>query len=460
MNELEKLKNTKITENGDISYKSTGDKYLDILFMSEYFTKHLNEVPAIDKDEYGKLFAMFIRDPRKGLGRRDLGRKLMSNVELTPQNIVFAGRFDDLLYNPTMMNINYLLSELRNGNQLAKKWMPRLTGKDKKLAKAFCRQFEMSEREYRRLIKCDSTVEYKLSYSETQSLEGTPLDDLFDNNTEIVHPLVNTINFEQVPSLAMIKYYNTFATRDDLENRFHEYLDNVKKGEKKLNTTVTNVYDIYKNRFTIDADLFFEQIEKIKISCIPILDTSGSMWDSNDSIGKAISIAHYLAKCSTYCNGQLISFSNNPQLITIKEEQNAKSYDNFGNKNKYCRELNSMSTGDIANTDFGKVMNLLEGLNELPEYLVVLSDMEFDCGSHQSKAQLQKLWEEKGYKTKIIWWNFNSRNTTAPEMDNMGNIFLSGYSPMLLKYLESGFDGKQLLNKLLEEYKKYLTNVK
>lgn len=458
MNELQKIRNIKKTENGDISYKSTGDKYLDILFMSEYFQNHLDEVPNVDNNEYGQLFAMFIRDPRLGLGRRDLGRVLMSDADVAPQDIVRAGRFDDLLYDPNMNNINYLLSELMNGNELAKKWMPRLTGKDRKLAKAFCKQFAMSEKDYRALIKCESTVEYKLSYNEKQ--EGTPLDELFNKNN-VTHPLVDTINFEHVPSLAMIKYYNTFSNREDLKDRFAEYLEGVKKGEKKLNTSVTNVYDIYKNRDTIDADLFFDKLEKISISCLPILDTSGSMWDSNDSIGKAISIAHYLSKCSTYCNGQLINFSNNPHLITICEENelDLESYRytscrwSFGRNSKYSRELNSMCTGEVANTDFGKVMKLLEGLNELPEYLVVLSDMEFDYGSSQRKNDLQKLWEEKGYTTKIIWWNFNSRNKTVPETDEMGNIYLSGYSPMLLKYLEAGFDGKKFLDKLLNEYK-------
>lgn len=450
MNELQKIRNIKRTENGDVSYKSTGNKYLDILFMSEYFQNHLDEVPVIDSNEYGELFAMFIRDPRLGLGRRDLGRILMSNANVAPQDIVLAGRFDDLLFDPNMDNINYLLSELRNGNELAKKWMPRLTGKNKNLAKAFCRQFEMTEKEYRSLIKCESTVEYKLSYAEKS--ESTPLDELFNEGT-YTHPLVDTINFEHVPSLAMIKYYNIFSNREDLKNRFAEYLDSVKKGEKKLNTSVTNVYDIYKNRNTIDADLFFDKLEKISISCLPILDTSGSMWDANDSIGKAISIAHYLSKCSTYCTNQLINFSREPHLMTIHEQESCRGWLDFGNKNKYSRELNSMCTGDCANTDFGKVMKLLEGLNELPEYLVVLSDMEFDQGSNQRKRDLQKLWEEKGYTTKIIWWNFNSRNKTVPETDEMGNIYLSGYSPMLLKYLESGFDGQKFLDKLLNEYK-------
>jgi hypothetical protein len=53
-----------------------------------------------------------------------------------------------------------------------------------------------------------------------------------------------------------------------------------------------------------------------------------------------------------------------------------------------------------------------------------------------------------------VWWNLNERNITVPEMDSHGNIYLSGYSPMLLKFLEVGFDGTAFLNKLLDEYKK------
>lgn len=441
MTELEKVLNEKLTENGDLTYSSTGNNLLDLLFMTEYYQKHLNEV-KIGESDIEKIFSMFIRDPRYGLGRRDLGRELMKQSNVPSPLVAMAGRFDDLIKNPTMPNLNYILSEIMNGNELAKKWMPRLTGKDRKLAKAFCKQFNMTEKEYRAFIKCDTTTEYKLSYAEKQ--EGTPLNELFNNN-EYTHPLVDKINFEHVPSLAMIKYYNLFKTRDDLKDRFQEYLDSVKKGAKKLNVATTTCYDIYKNRHTIDADLFFDKLEKIKISCIPILDTSGSMHDNNDSFGKAESIAHYLAKCSTYANNQIISFSSEPRLMTIKGDN-------------YMQEIGSMYTGDCSDTDFASVMEILKGLKEFPEYLIVLSDMEFNYGSMQSKNELEQLWKDNNCNTKIIWWNFNSRNTTAPETDDMGNIFLSGYNPMLLKFLESGFDGNAFLKKLLVEYTKNIDN--
>lgn len=434
MTELEKLFVEKKTENGDKSYNTTGNNLLDILFMTAYFEKHLNEV-NIGETYKEKLFARFIRDPRYGLGRRDLGRRLMKLSYVNSHNIATSGRFDDLWHIPTPCNLDYLHLLLIDGNELAKKWMPRLNSKDRKFAKALIKEWNLTEKEYRKLIKVDTT-ENKLSRHRT-----------------------NEINFEHVPSLAMMKYYNRFETGEDTRERFAEYLEGVKSGTKKLNITTSTVYDIYRNREKIDADLFFDKLEKIEINCIPILDTSGSMWDSNDSIGKATSIAYYLAKCSAYANNQVISFSSNPKLINIEEKENIRSIygyrnDLFGKSNKFSREINSMYTGDCSNTDFGKVMQLLKGLNKFPEYIVVLSDMEFDCGSRQSKNELERLWKENNCNTKLIWWNFNDRNTTVPELDENGNIYISGYSPMLLKYLEAGFDGNKFLDKLLVEYEK------
>lgn len=418
MTELEKIFAEKKTENGDVSYNTTGNNLLDILFMTSYFENHLEEVHIVDSDKE-KWFARFIRDPRNGLGRRDLGRKLMYMADLSPKEIVESGRFDDLLFRGNIDDCSYLKHECMKGNELAKKWMPRLNSKNRNIALALCKIFNINEKQYRKLIKCNTT-ENKLSRKKTD---------------EII--------FEQVPSLAMIKYYSRFENGEDTKERFKEYLDKVKEGKKKLNISTTNVYDIYKNQDKIDADLFFDKLEKINISCIPILDTSGSMWDCNDSIGKACSIAHYLAKCSTYANNQVISFSSRPQLMTIRGRN-------------YKEEIDSMHTGDCSNTDFGAVMNILRRLKEFPDYLVVLSDMEFDDGSNQSKNELKKIWKENNCNTKIVWWNFNSRNKTAPELDEEGNIYISGYSPMMLKFLESGFNGELFLNKLLDEYKKKL----
>lgn len=418
MTELEKLFAEKRTENGDKSYNTTGNHLLDLLFMSAYYEKHLNEAHIGDSDKE-KLFSMFMRDPRFGLGRRDLGRKLLKGANVSFENIAKCGRFDDILYvDQTMKAVSFLVNECLKGNELAKKWMPRLNGKAKPVAKAICKMCGMREKEYRQLIKCNTT-ENKLSRHKTED-----------------------IIFEQVPSLAMIKYYKRFLNGEDTATRFAEYLESVKKGDKKLNISTTNVYDIYKNRNTIDATMYFDKLEKINISCVPILDTSGSMCDGNDSFGKANCIAHYLAKCSTYAPNQVISFSSRPKLMTIRGKD-------------YNDEIRSMYTGDCSNTNWAETIKLLSNLKEFPDYFVVLSDMEFDCGSCQTNEEVFKMFDENNIKTKIVWWNFNSRNQTVTFLsENDRCIYLSGYSPILLKYLESGFNGEQFLDNLLNEYAK------
>lgn len=436
--------NAKLTENGDLAYsKVSSDIMLDILFMTEYYSKHLNDTPHLESKSTDKLFSMFIRDPRYGLGRRDLGRKLMADAKVPLQDIILAGRIDDLLFmgldSIEYYNmLDYLHSEIEKGNELVKKWMPRYSSKNLLLARQIAKYWNMNKQQYGHFIKCN-TVENKLSRHN-----------------------YDEIKFEQVPSLAAIKYAKAFSTKPETKERYEQYLADVKAGKKELHVATSTVYDIYKNRKKIDADLFFDKIEKISGSWIPIVDSSGSMQDSNDSYGKAMAIGHYLAKCSSYAPNKVISFSSKPQLITlgIPTTDRHRWYDwtmkNEENENSiYAKEIVSMYTGDCSNTDFGKVMQLLSNLSgDMPEYLVVLSDMEFDRGSSMSKEDTMRLFKSKGYNTKIVWWNLNSRNTTAPEMDNMGNIFLSGYNPMLLKYLQAGFDAKAFLDTLLTEYAK------
>lgn len=453
MNELEKIFNEKKTENGDKSYKSTGDNLTDLFFMTPYFEKNLDEV-NIGTTEKEKVFSMFIRDPRFGLGRRDLGRKLMELSGVNASNIIKAGRYDDLWHIPTNDNLIALKNAITGDNkdrELAKKWMPRLTGKDKKIAKALCKMWNISEKEYRKLIKTDKTVEYKLSYAEEK--DGTPLNDLF-NKGNYEHPLVDEIDFEQVPSLAMTKYLHTFSTREDIKPRFDEYIEKVKENKAKVNTSTANVYDGYKTAVRGESSEAKEVIANkivdnatigVEMDAIVMLDTSGSMnwggYNKDSLLERAYSIAYGIATKSKYAPNQVISFSSKPQLMTIKGNTLREKYE-------------SMYTGDCSNTDFGRVMDLLQGLNKYPEYLIVLSDMEFDEGSNQSKKATMKIFKEHKANTKIIWWNLNDRNKTVPEFDEYGNIYLSGYNMQILKLLENNFDMTTYIEKILKKYMK------
>lgn len=460
--ELSQLFNHKLTENGDYTHKSTGNHLVDLIFQAEYYQKHLNEVHIGDSD-IERLFSMFMRDPRHGMKYRDLGRVLMRKSHVLPQAVAFAGRFDDLWENPINNEFNeswisYLFEQCRAGNELAKKWMPHYVAtKDNGkvanstlMASHFRKLLGMNKQEYNKFVKCP-TVESKLSQHQNDMIE-----------------------FDKIPSLALLKYWARFAgtskknPKTDMAERFNAYLESVKKGEKKMNFSTATVYDIYRNCNTIDADLAFAQIEKISGSWIPIVDTSSSMFDE-DAMGKALAIGHYLGKCSTYCPNQVITFSSRPQLIELGVTKPTRSYTYGMNKipsnngKQYNKEILSMYTGDCSNTNFAAVMKILEGLKtEYPEYLIVLSDMEFDAGAYQQTNMItMKEWRKRGIKTKLVWWNFNARNKTSPQTirtDAYGSIFISGYDPTMLKFLECGFDGERFVSKLLTEYAKNIPN--
>lgn len=420
ISELEKAFNSKLTENGDLAYCSTGNKLSDILFMSEYFSKHLGQV-SIGCTPYEQLFSMFIRDPRFGIGRRDLGRELMKQSKCLPGAVISAGRWDDIFHVLDFDTAAAMLkAAIDEGDELAKKWAPRYSSKNLMLARQLAHAWGMNKQQYGKFVKAN-TVERALSEKDT-----------------------DRINFEHVPSLALLKYWKRFLNGSDTGARFNKYIESVKKGDAKMNVSTTTVYDIYRNRQNIDPDVVYKQMEKISGSWLPIVDVSGSMWDSNDSLGKAISIGMYLADTSTYCPNTFITFSSRPQLIKLDPNQH------------YNTRIDTIRRADWGgNTDLRAVMEKLTALDrDLPEFLVIMSDMEFDWGSSMKKDALMILWKQRGWNTKIIWWNFNSRATTCPETDSYGNIFMSGYNPMLLKYLEAGFDNNAFVGKLLAEYVK------
>jgi hypothetical protein len=97
MAKLEELFSMKLTENGDVAFDkvSFNNPNLNTLFGTEYYQNHLNEVTIGDTPK-DRLFSMFIRDPRFGLGKRDLGRRLMKLSNVSLENVVKAGRFDDV----------------------------------------------------------------------------------------------------------------------------------------------------------------------------------------------------------------------------------------------------------------------------------------------------------------------------------------------------------------------------
>ena len=414
--ELDRLfANVTLTENGDTCYTTTGDLFLDILFKTDYFSEHPEKV-KLGNSIVEKVFAMFIRDPRYGVGKRDLGRHLLRQTGASFDEIFYAGRADDL-WKMRFEFIDEIKRRIDSGDkykELYKKWLPRYSSKNSDMARQIAKHWGMSKQEYGHYIKCDCTVENLLSRNREE---------------EII--------FEHVPGLAGLKYSKAFKRK--CAERYAEYLKKVEEGKSQLHLSTVNCYDIYRNH-SIDQDLFFEKyLEDIDLkgSWIPIVDVSGSM-GANDSIGKALSIGYTLSRTSTYAPNEFLTFSVRPQLIRVS--------------GKFSQDMLDMDRADWENnTDLSKVMSLLKELkNNYPDWLVILSDMQFDSGSIHSVHELMNHFRAIGAPTKILWWNF--RCNTVPEKDSDGNVYLSGYNPRLLQYLQAGFDGKRFLNTLLQAY--------
>ena len=434
------------TWNGDIAYNSSLNKYVDTIFRLSEFRNNPNKVNIVlDKNnEYDKWFGRAIRDCRYGFGEREVGRKLLEQIREIPINVFNVGRADDIFelgYNLVKSRKDlkggeywqYLYEKL-NGtkknnieNFNVRKWMPRERGGNVEKVKAFRKVFKLSPKQYRKLIATTDTVEYILS-------SGSVVE-----------------KYENVPSLAMLKHFNSFI-KTDKEN-FENYLESVRKGTKKMNTSTMTPYDIalkYLKRELSgdDCDLIFSQLPKIKFGkIIPIVDNSGSMYDDEQSYLKARAIGHYVAKNSSYMRNHIITFSDYPELLELSNnyEQDMKILDSFD---------------DIGSTDFGKVMKLLGKVTEdLPDYLLVLSDMQFNSGSSNSKDEAMRILQERNPNLRIIWWNFNKDKSTFPETDKYGNIFLGGYNPLLLKFLEVGFNGQELIDNIVNEYKEKMKDI-
>ena len=67
MTELEKIFAEKKTENGDVSYNTTGNNLLDILFMTSYYEKHLEEAHIGDSEKEKWLPKVFLMKTEKSL---------------------------------------------------------------------------------------------------------------------------------------------------------------------------------------------------------------------------------------------------------------------------------------------------------------------------------------------------------------------------------------------------------
>ena len=473
---LEYLKNEAnktFTENGAVTYETTGSECLDLFATigalrkasDDEILRRFVRAYAENADIAMKLL-FFARDVRGGLGERRVFRVIVNWLainapETVKKNMGYIaeyGRFDDLLalmdtsleklmldYLEKQFNADMDAMEAKKEVSLLAKWLPSINASNKdtvKLAKRVAKAFELDDATYRKRV---SALRAYIRIVENNLREKD-----------------YTFAYEKQPSRALFKYRKAFARND--KERYAEFLSKVERGEAKLHTDNVAPYELVDPYLTTGwyggNRCFMRNIseeEKRSLNAtwaslpdfggeenaIAVVDTSGSMYCQMGPSPAAVALSlglYFAERNKGIFKNHFIEFSERPQLIEIKGET-------FVDRLRYVASFN-----EIANTNMEAVFDLILNAavrnhisqEELPTKLIIISDMEFDrCVGDASLSNFEhakRKYAAAGYKLpEVVFWNAASRNRQQPVKKNeQGVCLVSGVTPRIFSMLAGG----------------------
>jgi hypothetical protein len=435
------------TQNGMKARKSTANACVD-LFYNIGASRGKNIVPQftaayVENSDLALRIAQWARDARGGSGERELFRQILSHLETSnPEDasrlmvkIPEVGRYDDLLVfktKPLKAKAFTILGDaLRSQNGLAAKWTPRKG----EVAREIREFFGMTPKQYRKsLVALTSVVE-----------------------TQMCAQSWDSINYSHVPSVAHARYKKAFGRHG---TTYAEYVTKLVKGEAgvKINAGAVFPYDVLKGHIggygrstwsKTELDVIQAQWDALPnfigdANVLPMVDSSGSMTCTAGKSGSltclevAISLGLYFAdKNKGKFKDTFLTFSRTPKLVNLKGNINQK--------------IDQMNTGEVANTNLNAAFDLIlkTALTnnvpqaEMPETLVIFSDMQFDQGvDHDDSAieMIARKYKDAGYElSKVVFWNLNAAYGNSPvKFDKRGTALVSGFSPAVATGILSG----------------------
>lgn len=462
------------TENNALTHAGTGSAILDWFFhgaalrdASEGRITYLFEKAFREDPTTALRILFYIRDARGGQGERRVFRTcltwlateepewLIKNLSIIPH----YGRWDDLwvlldskftssgVLPKTMKLIrDTIASDLKNiykneNISLISKWLPSIntsSPKSRNLAKKIVEWMYLSPSDYRRMLSSLrsylNVVEIKMSANKW-----------------------NKINYSEVPSQASRLYRKAFNRHD--KQRYQKYLEDVEKGNSKINTGTLYPYQIvapFISRWNIQ-DKTLEMLWKNlpdyveDIHGLVVADTSASM--NGRPMEVSVSLAMYIAERNKNkaFKDYFISFSHEPKFHKITGST-------------LSEKCGSIMLGDVANTDLIKVFKLIldrstqgkVSQEDMPKVLFIVSDMEFDQATDNNTTtnfeEINLMYAQHGYTPpKLIFWNVDSRQNQSPvQVHNTGTLLISGCSPTIFKYaLMAANDPMDIVNSVV-----------
>ncbi|MBO6017486.1 MAG: DUF2828 family protein [Oscillospiraceae bacterium] len=457
---LKREANKTYTENGAVTYRSTGRDCLDLFTTIGALRRESEQeitarfLRAYEEDPDLAMKILFYgRDVRGGLGERRVFRILLrwlavSKPESVVRNLPYIaeyGRWDDvlvLLDTPCRDEALALLKQQFDADlaalgsagevSLLGKWLPSVNASNDetvRAAKQIANAFGLSDRDYRKaLTKLRAQIR------------------ILENN---LREKDYTFDYSKQPSKAMFKYRKAFLRNDS--DRYGAFMQRVSSGEAKLNTGALYPYEIIEKAYHCD------DVERLSLdatwraladytqdeNALVVVDGSGSMYWGGKPMPAAVaqSLAIYFAEHNRGAfHNHFITFSMNPRLVEIKGRD-------IVDKARYCETFN-----ECANTNIQKVFELVLNAavrnrvsqKDLPATLYIISDMEFDlCAADASLTNFEraaKMFQRAGYRLpNVVFWNVSSRNQQQPvTMNEQGVALVSGCSPRIFSMVMEG----------------------
>lgn len=436
------------TTNGMKALKSSANACVD-LFYNIGASRGKNIVPAftaayVENSDLALRIAQWARDVRGGSGERQVFRDILKYLENTNPTdaarllakVPEVGRWDDIFVFESKdlkaKAFTMLGDALRTRNGLAAKWTPRKG----KLAREIREFFGMTPKQYRKsLVAMTKVVETQMCAND------------WDN-----------INYSHVPSVAHARYKKAFGRHG---TTYAEYVTKLVSGDAgvKINASAVYPYDVLKGRIGRYSAMTKQELDVVQAqwdalpnyigdaNVLPMVDSSGSMtcpaggFNSKSGLTcleVAISLGLYFAdKNKGKFADCFLTFSRRPKLVNL-----------HGNINQ---KIDQMNTGEVANTNLNAAFDLIlkTALDnnvpqaEMPETLVIFSDMQFDQGvDHDNSAieMISQKYQAAGYELpKVVFWNLNAAYGNTPvKFDKTGVALVSGFSPAVAQGILSG----------------------
>ena len=457
---LKKTANKTYTENGAVTYRTSGKDCLD-LFATIGALRRANDRDICSRflkayaenPDLAMKILFYARDVRGGLGERRVFRSILTWLASNEKGSVVRnlpyiaeyGRWDDvlvLLNTPCRREALALLKKQFQADltaldgsgdvSLLGKWLPSVNASNQETvmtAKLIAKSFGLSDRDYRKaLVRLRARIR------------------IIENN---LREKDYTFDYAKQPSKAMFKYRKAFLRNDG--ERYGAFMDKVDRGEAKLHTGTLLPYELVERAYDCSEeerrslDGTWGALEDFTTdeNALAIVDTSGSMyeWYKPMPASVALSLGLYFAERAKgpYRN-HFIEFSAHPELIEIKGET-------FADRLRYIASFN-----EVANTNIEAVFDLILDAavnnnvpqSDLPAKLYIISDMEFDACVSGAKLtnfeNAKRKFARHGYKLpQLVFWNVASRNQQQPvTIDDRGVALVSGCSPRIFSMAMEG----------------------